>query len=265
MKKVISAILALALCASVAVAASGCGCQKSGGNPVTSNSSGPGYNIEPTNPDLAEGDFSFYRLNDKEVKVTVYKGTSKNVEIPAAVGGAKVTVIEANLFQNSDIESVKIPASITEIQKYAFAGCQNLKEVVIPEGVKVIGVNAFWNCKNLKKITLPTTLEKVEWTAFSATGIQSITIPESSTFTTLTDKLFFQCHNLKEVTIPVTITKIADDTFSECAKDLTIKAYAGSYAASYASGHKFKLSEMARDGGSQQDGGETPQEEADYE
>lgn len=246
MKKVISAILALALCASVAVASAGCGCQKSKGNPVTSNSSGPGYKIEPTNPDFAEGDFSFYRLNDKEVKVTVYKGTSKNVEIPATVNGATVTVIEANLFQNSDIESVKIPSGVTEIQKYAFAGCQNLKEVVIPEGVQSIGVNAFWNCKNLTSVTLPASLKNVEWTAFSATGIKSITIPESNTFNTLTDKLFFQCRDLKEVTIPVTITKIADDTFSECSKDLTIHAYSGSYAASYAASHNIKLEESAR-------------------
>ena len=246
MKKIISAILALALCASVAVAASGCGCQKNKNKDLNSNSSGRGYKIEPTKPDFEEGDFSFYRLNDQEVKVTVYKGSSKNVTIPSKASGAKVTVIEANLFQNSDIESVTIPDTVMEIQKYAFSGCQNLKEVTIPEGVRTIGVNAFWNCKNLKTINLPTTLKSVDWNAFSATGIESITIPESKTFTTLKEKLFFQCANLREVTVPITITNIADDTFNECAQDLTIKAYTGSYAISYAKSHNINYEEMAR-------------------
>lgn len=249
MKRFFSAILALALCTGVVAAASGCGCQKDKNKPavVTSNSSGAGYRVEPTSPDLAEGDYSFYRLNDKEVKVTEYKGNAKNVEIPASANGMKVTVIEANLFQNKDIESVKIPGSVTEIQQRAFSGCQNLKEVVIPEGVAVIGENAFWNCRNLESVSLPSTLKQIDWFAFSATGLKSVVIPESKTLNTLKEKIFFQCPQLKEVTIPITITNIADDTFAECPKDLTIKAYTDSYAVSYANSHKFKLEEMERE------------------
>ena len=119
-------------------------------------------------------------------------------------------------------------------------------EVSDADAVYTVGDGAFYQCEALTSVTLPTSLKNVEWTAFSATGIQSITIPESNTFNTLTDKLFFQCRNLKDVTIPVTITKIADDTFSECSKDLTIHAYSGSYAASYASSHNIKLEESAR-------------------
>ena len=79
MKKILSAIIALALCASVAVGASGCGCEKNKktAKNTTSTSSGPGYKVEPTNPDFEEGDFGFYRLNDNEVKVTVYNGKDK--------------------------------------------------------------------------------------------------------------------------------------------------------------------------------------------
>ena len=247
MKKIVSAILALALCAGVAVAASGCGEKSKNSNKgTTSTSSGPGYKVEPTKPDFEEGDFGYYRLNEKEVKVTEYKGKATKVEIPETVSGAKVTVIESNLFQNSAIESVTIPKSVNEIQKYAFAGCQNLKEVTIPEGVSIIGANAFWNCKNLTKISLPTTLKTVDWNAFSATGIKSITIPESDTLSSLKEKVFFQCADLAEVTIPLNITEIADNTFAECSDDLTIKAYTGSYAVSFAKSHNYKLVEMKR-------------------
>ncbi len=248
MKKIVTAILALALCASVAVATAGCGCEKDKktAKSTTSTSNGQGYKIEPTNPDFEEGEFGFYRLNDKEVKVTVYNGTAKNVEVPKTVNGANVTVIGANLFQGKDVESVKIPETVTEIQKHAFSSCQNLTSVNLPKGLKVIGENAFWNCKKLTKIELPATLKKVEWYAFSATGISSVTIPESDTFVTLNERVFFQCSNLKEVTLPLTITKIADDTFAECAADFKIKAYTGSYGVSYAQSHNIALEELPR-------------------
>ena len=112
--------------------------------------------------------------------------------------------------------------------------------------MRTIGVNAFWNCKNLTKVTLPTTLKKLEWNAFSATGITSIVIPESDNLSSLSEKVFFQCAQLTEVSIPITITKIADDTFAECSDSLTIKGYAGSYAISYAKSHNIKYQEMAR-------------------
>lgn len=248
MKKILSAIIALALCASVAVGASGCGCEKNKktAKNTTSTSSGPGYKVEPTNPDFEEGDFGFYRLNDNEVKVTVYNGKDKDIKIPETVNGSKITVVGANLFQATDVETVTIPEGITEIQKHAFSSCQNLKKVNFPSTLKVIGENAFWNCKNLENVELPSSLKKIEWYAFSATGIKSIKIPESDTLSTLPEKVFFQCSNLSEVTLPLSITNIADDAFAECSDDLTIKAYTGSYGVSYAKNHNIKLEEMPR-------------------
>ncbi len=248
MKKIISAFLACVLCAGIAASAAGCGCQKTNTskNVNSGGNNQAGYRMEPTDPDFEESDFAYYRLNDNEVKITKYNGNSKNIKIPSEVNGAKVVVIEANLFQNSDIETVEIPNTVTEIQSHAFAGCQKLTEVNIPEGVKVIGENAFWTCRNLKKVTLPSTLKKIGYYAFSATGLTSVTIPESNTFNSLSDKVFFQSADLAEVTLPTTMTTIADNTFEDCSPNLTIKAYAGSYGVSYAQSHGFKLVEMPR-------------------
>ena len=250
MKRIICAALALVMCAGVAVGASGCGCKKSDKTASTVNTSGggnqPGYRNEPTNPDFQEGEFGFYRLNDKEVILTQYNGKGGDITIPESAQGSTVSVIGSNVFQNKDVKSVKFPKTITEIQKYAFSGCQSLTEVAIPEGVKTIGNNAFWNCKNLTKITLAKTLKNIGWNAFSATGIKSITIPESDTLSSLKEKVFFQCADLAEVTIPLNITEIADNTFAECSDDLTIKAYTGSYAVSFAKSHNYKLVEMKR-------------------
>ena len=154
MKKILTAILACVICVTIAAAATGCGCQKSKKNNSNENSENnkPGYTIVPTEPDFVSGSFGFYRLSQKELKVTKYTGTEKNVVIPSEVDGAKVTIIERSLFRKAEFESVTIPSSIYEIQDYAFAECKNLKEIVIPEGVKNIGDDAFWNCKKLEKI-----------------------------------------------------------------------------------------------------------------
>ena len=131
MKKILSAIIALALCASVAVGASGCGCEKNKktAKNTTSTSSGPGYKVEPTNPDFEEGDFGFYRLNDNEVKVTVYNGKDKDIKIPETVNGSKITVVGANLFQATDVETVTIPEGITEIYPHALNNCTALQSI----------------------------------------------------------------------------------------------------------------------------------------
>lgn len=247
MKKILSAIIACVLCASVAVAATGCGCQSSKKKATNSTStSGPGYKVEPTEPSFKDGNFGYYILNDNEVKVTVYSGKEKNVTIPATVNGTKVKVIERSLFRNAEIESVTIPEGITEIQDYAFAGCQNLKEVVIPEGVTTIGDNAFWNCKSLEKVTIPSSLKKLGVYAFSATGLKSVTIPESKSFTSLSEFAFFQSFDLAEVVLPLTMTNIPDNAFKECSDNLTIKAYTGSYGVSFAKKNGYKLEEMQR-------------------
>lgn len=250
MKRIICAALALVMCAGIAVGASGCGCKKSTKTASAVNTSGggnqPGYKNEPTNPDFQDGDFGYYRLNDKEVILTQYNGKGGDITIPDTAQGSTVSVIGSNVFQNKDVTSVKFPKTITEIQKYAFSGCQNLKEVVIPEGVKTIGVNAFWNCRNLESVSLPSTLKNIDWNAFSATGLKSVTIPESNTLSTLKEKVFFQCSELKEVILPISITGIADDTFEQCSEDLVIKAYTGSYGLSYAQSHNIKFEELSR-------------------
>ena len=128
MKRIICAALALVMCAGVAVGASGCGCKKSDKTASTVNTSGggnqPGYRNEPTNPDFQEGEFGFYRLNDKEVILTQYNGKGGDITIPESAQGSTISVIGSNVFQSKDVKSVTFPKTITEIQKYAFSGSE---------------------------------------------------------------------------------------------------------------------------------------------
>ena len=58
----------------------------------------------------------------------------------------------AFMVNNLDVESVKIPANITEISSQAFRGCTNLKSVHIEGLITKIGVFAFARCTSLKDI-----------------------------------------------------------------------------------------------------------------
>jgi len=65
---------------------------------------------------------------------------SRDVEIPASIGGVSVTNI--GNFYNDQLTSVTIPNSVTSIESYAF-GSNRLTSVVIPDSVTDIGNGAF--------------------------------------------------------------------------------------------------------------------------
>lgn len=246
MKKIICALLACLMCVTAAITFGGCGCNKDKSNNQTSKSSGPGYVVPTTEPDLKDDTFGYYIINSKELMLTRYYGKGGKVEIPAEFQGYKISIIGHSVFNARDVEEVVIPDSVTEIQDYAFSGNKKLKSVTLSKNLKVLGINAFFNCQALQSIELPATLKEMGSYAFCATGLTKVTIPESNTLSELPQFCFFQCGSLKEVTIPVTITKIPKDCFKECPQDMVIKAYSGSYALSYAQKYNIKVEELKR-------------------
>lgn len=237
MKKILCALLACMLCASVSIGFSGCGCSNN-------NSQEPGYRVTATEPDLTNDEFGFFILNKDEVMITKYTGSSKDVKIPESYENYKVTVLGRSLFNGKDISSVEIPDTVKEIQDYAFSSNRHLKSVKLPKNLVTIGTNAFFNCSSLESIELPASLKEIGVYAFSAAGLKSVTIPESKTLTTLDQFVFYQCQELTEVTLPSTVTSIAENTFADCPNKITINAPKGSYAISYAKTNKFDYKEV---------------------
>ena len=46
-------------------------------------------------------------------------------------------------FRDSSVEDITIPDGVTQIGKYAFEYCKNIKSIIIPYSVTEIGDNAF--------------------------------------------------------------------------------------------------------------------------
>lgn len=69
-------------------------------------------------------------------------------------GGTKV--IADGAFSNfRNLESIRLPSSVTVIGERAFNRCEKLREITLWDGVIKIGANAFANCEELENITIP--------------------------------------------------------------------------------------------------------------
>ena len=70
-----------------------------------------------------------------------------------------------------------VPASVTSIAEYAFAGSNALTEVTLPEGLTEIAEYAFAWCRKLTKISLPKSLDNIGNMAFNeCTGLTEMTV-----------------------------------------------------------------------------------------
>ena len=228
-----------------AVAFSGC----SSLEPVTVPSSvtNIGYTAFAGVPTVNYADDKGFLYADFEhTQLIGYTGTSDAVEIPN-----DVTSIAAGAFaNNSNVTSVKIPSSVTDIGYDAFYGVPSITyfgtatdspwgagrntaddfviengvltgytgpggDVEIPTGVTSIGEGAFQYCDGLTSVTIPEGVTSIGNHAFQyCDGLTSVTIPNS--VTTIGDAAFMRCNNLTSVTISESVTSIGEDTFYYC-------------------------------------------------
>ncbi len=81
----------------------------------------------------------------------------------------RVTRIYNNAFKDNEvIESVTIPANVTDIGSGAFSGCTNLAEINADDPqLKTIGTNAFKDCLSLTKLELSDNIQTIGADAFS--------------------------------------------------------------------------------------------------
>ncbi len=184
--------------------------------------------------------------------LTSYTGEDTEIVIPAGydvvlegdqlryVKGDKfaVTAIGASVFRNSDITSVELPDTVTEIQDRAFNSCEslvNLKlsknlekigiygithtqltELVMPDSLKEIGEYGLVQNVSLTKLTLNEGLEKINRYALQYNfGLEEITLPNS--VTELGESCFRNCSALKQVTLGSQIKTIPDQCFQSTA------------------------------------------------
>ena len=162
---------------------------------------------------------------EEGVKTIAYQAFygCKSIEslvIPASVetlAGNENTFSGEGSFEGCNaLTSLKIGAQT--IGRYAFKGCENLKEVTIEEGVKTIAYQAFYGCKSLKSLVIPASVETLAGNGNTFSGEGSF--EGCSALTSLKIGVqaigryaFKGCKNLKEVTIEEGVKTIGYQAF----------------------------------------------------
>lgn len=141
-----------------------------------------------------------------------------------------------NIWLNAGLESITIPANVTEMGDACFAGCKSLRtvtftnhnkmetlpnwtfvdcegltSVTLPQGLKRIGDVAFQTCPALTTINFPEGLTSIGGYAFANSGITSISLPES--LVSIGGSAFIAC-DIRNLVVPANVTEIGERCFA---------------------------------------------------
>jgi hypothetical protein len=174
---------------------------------------------------LRAQDFGYTNTNGT-ITITGYKGAGGSVVIPGTINGLPVTSIgdgalsfinlndQSNLTGLSNMTSVIIPDTVTNLGEGAFAGCPNLATISIGKGITRIKGGAetsswgtFQWCSSLTRVTIPDNVTNIgdgvgtrggPFGAFS--GCESLTnFIVGKGLAYLGDGTFTYCNNLLSV------------------------------------------------------------------
>ena len=118
-------------------------------------------------------------------------------------------------FAYTNLTSIVIPDTVTDIGNYAFRGCAELKDVTLPNIRKNIVAGMFEGCTSLEKIVLPETVTAIRESAFkNCTSLKDITWSKAPEI--IESYAFQNCSALTDVTIPDSVKSIGYGVFSDC-------------------------------------------------
>lgn len=140
-----------------------------------------------------------------------YKGTAPAGIIEVREGTK--AILDFAFSQQSNIQSVVLPSSVTSVHLRAFANCANLETIVLPDSLSVIDYEAFTNCVKLTAIKLPQLLSIIGEGAFSGcSNLSQIEWPQH--MISIGASAFYECTQLDNVeAIPASIQKIGANAF----------------------------------------------------
>lgn len=124
--------------------------------------------------------------------------------------------IETHAFShNHHLESIVIPASVTELGQCAFYGCTKLSRVVFSNNLKSIGDLCFGHCSSLKAINIPDSVTTMGGGTFcNCTSLIEVMLPNS--LKQINNITFENCHSLLCIQIPDSVEVIKKRAFAQC-------------------------------------------------
>lgn len=167
--------------------------------------------VESRTPPACNPEDYIWTDDENGVTIAAYTGTATRIAIPSEIGGKPVVALNDAAFYEADVTWVSIPDSVTRIGRYCFSGCtllqtlrlpaglteipegmlescMRLYALEIPEGVTVIGEYAFWVNYYLTELHLPASLTEIRGFNFvSCDMLERFTLAEGNTSFKLLD------------------------------------------------------------------------------
>ena len=175
-------------------------------------------------------------LDIAEVNITAlpiqafYKSTNvENLILPNTL----ITIGE-EMFYQSKLKTVVIPANATTIGNSAFEQCASLISIDIPANVETIGTAVFWGCSSLTSIEIPASVETIKASAFKGcSSLATVTFENGSQLKTIeggypSSGTFADCTALTSIEIPASVETIEAAAFWGCSSLATVTFEKGS-------------------------------------
>ncbi len=196
--------------------------------------------------------FTYELQDDMTITITGIDTAAAEIHIPDQIEGYPVkNILSGSYFYNNTVlQKIDIPSTVTFISEGFFDQFTNLKEInidpdnmiyasndgimynhnltelircpggkegnfSIPASVTRIANRAFWGCFALTKPEIPASVTDIGDSAFyNCTGLNSVELPD--TITNIGQRAFAGCQNLTEIKIPKGISEIRESTFYNC-------------------------------------------------
>lgn len=126
-------------------------------------------------------------------------------------------------YYDTRLKTLKLPASITQINNYAFRSCSNLSSINFEElsNLTTIGQYILQSAKP-NNVTLPANVISISQYAFSSTQLQTLDMSACTKLTSLPGYVASSNTSLVAVSLPESIVTIGANAFYSCAKLTTI-------------------------------------------
>ena len=117
-----------------------------------------------------------------------------------------------------NLDTLKLPETLTSISYSMVAGCKNLKAITIPALVTEIEASAFEDCRSLTSVEFAgnAVTHIGSWAFYNCHNLTTITIPEG--VEEIGDAAFYGCAYAQTLNIPASVQSIGDNTFALCSQ-----------------------------------------------
>ena len=165
---------------------------------------------------IAELLFNMSELSDGTLRIDgMHYQYDGDLYVPEEINGKSVAHIANATFANqTNLESISIPASVTFIGANAFQGCTSLSEVLFEEDSQLttIGNAAFYGCSSLVSFRVPRLVTEIGANTFENSLLTMLSFADDACLTTIGNSAFARC-SLVIFDLPPSVKTIGYNAF----------------------------------------------------